>query len=146
MSDLALFQVVIEFNIEKCELYATESIPYSDIGKCLSFEEIPLSNRNRCVLSCLYVRMFFLSVSVGKVAHRWVIYRSPSRIDGTDVFYTFYQSILLVTYLFLVIFFLSFSEFSCFSAAERIVRGKTSAPMFSNVAQIQLLYFIYNPS
>ena len=107
--------------------------------KCLNFVE------NWCVIFWLYLRVFYPSVSVDRLVHRYNIHRSPSRTDGNRCFSvpSPNPSRLYSTHFFWMSF-LSFWEFSCFLTAEWIVRTKTSARMFCDVAQIQLIRWIYS--
>ena len=45
MSALASLHVVIHLSMEDGVLYVTRSVSYSDIGKCLSFAAIPISDQ-----------------------------------------------------------------------------------------------------
>ena len=96
-SVLALLHVVSEFSVKYCVFYFSESISYSEIGKCLSFLKIPFSDPNQCVMSWLNMPVFYPSFSAGRPVHRYVFHRFPSRTDGKPVFsYSLFHPILPV--------------------------------------------------
>ena len=126
-------------------MYITSSVSYSVIGNCLSFVEIPFHNQNRCVISWLYVRVFYRWVSAGILVHRYSIHNSLSRtVANRCISIPFANPICLYSNYFSWMSIPSFLEFSCFFSAEKIVRAKTSTRMFSDMTQIQLLCLLYS--
>ena len=113
------------------------------IGKCLSFVDIPPSDQNGCVISRLYMRVFYPSVCVGRLVHRHIIHRSPFGSDGNRCISvpSPTQFCLYSIYFYLKSILFSW-EILCFPTAYWIVRAKTSARMFPNVAEIQLICLI----
>ena len=92
----------------------------------------------------LYVRVFYQSVSVCRLARRIFARLFTSRTVGNQLFLTCSQSILLVFCLFFTNVDSPFRDFLCFPTAEWVEWAKTSKLRFSEVAQIQLTCFIYS--
>ena len=76
--------VVSKLIIGKSLFYMIKSIAYSDIGKCQSLEVISLFDRNRCIVSCVYLFIVFRTVSAGILDQRAAVQRSPSRMDKSQ--------------------------------------------------------------
>ena len=87
--------------------------------------------------------MFYPLVSVGRLVHGDVNHRFSTRTDGNLCIYipSLNQFCLYPIY-FLWVSLLSFREFAYLPIAEWIVRAKTSARIFSDVAQIRLICLI----
>ena len=143
MSALAPLHVVIESSTKWNILYVTKLVLYWDIGKCLNLIKILSSDRNRCVISSLYVHVSYSLVCVSRLVHKYVVRRSPSTTDGNwfisipsfNLFCWYSMHFYWMTILY-------FWEFLCFPVAEWIMRVTTSAPIFSDVAQIQLICLV----
>ena len=85
---------------EYCPLCITDSLLYSDIGECLSFGEIPLSEENQCVESCLHLCVFFPSVFVGRFATGILFnVHHPGRMESDVLLYllTIHSTCILST-------------------------------------------------
>ena len=96
-------------------------------------------------LFIILLSVFYPSVSVGRLVHRYIIYNSPSGMDWSRcISIPSHNLFCLYFKCFYWMSFLSLREFSCFLTVERIVRAETSARMFSNVTQIQLICLIYS--
>ena len=98
-SELAPLHVVFNLSNGKCVFLVTKSFSYSDIGKCLSVGVVLLSDRNRCVISCLCMCKLYQTVSVSRLATGvffTVLYTAGmesdvfwffSRIHSSDILY-----------------------------------------------------------